>query len=141
MTDPSGRQEDVFQKLRAEMFEETTFPGMDALVALVPKDQDTPSEVKQAADDAGASRWYPSEGGWKVACPYTGQDFNPDLFTIEKGGWEHEHCDGCQGTLSVGDLCWVAETQDECFVVCDNCHKKLRMRNGSTSAEDNHTRD
>jgi hypothetical protein len=118
----------MLQNLQAEMFRETTFPGMDALVAFIPKGQDTPSEVKQTVDDAGSSRWFPHEGGWKVICPYFGQDFDPDLFTIEAGGWKHEHCDGCQSTISVGDSCWVAETQDESFIICGNCHSKLETK-------------
>lgn len=128
MTGPSESQEDVLQNLRAEMFQETSFPGMDALVAFIPKGQDIPSEVKQIVDDAEAGRWFPHEGGWKVVCPYTGQDFNSDLFAVENGGWEHEHCDACQGTISVGDSCRVAQTPDECFVICGNCYSKLETK-------------
>jgi hypothetical protein len=133
MMDSSEEPMELPESLQSAEFEERIFPGMDALVAIVPKGGDVPGEVKQTVDDAGAGRWFPFEGGWKVVCPYTGQDFNSDRFTVEKGGWEHEHCDGCQGTIGVGDHCWVAETEDECYVICDNCHKMLRTRSGDTN--------
>jgi len=107
------------------MFKHTSYPGTDALVAVILKNQETPAEVKQTVHDAGRSREYPFEGGWKVMCPYTGQSFDHDLFHIEKGRWNHEHCDGCQGSIGVGGSCWVAETEDDFFVICDNCYDKL----------------
>ncbi len=64
------------------MFKRTAYPGADALVAVVPKNQATPAELKQTVDDAGEGRWFPFEGGWKVLCPYTGQNFDPSLFVM-----------------------------------------------------------
>lgn len=125
-TDPLNEKEDWVRGLRAEMFEKGTFPGMDALVALIPQGQEIPSEIKRALDEAGTGRWFPFEGGWKVVCPYDGQDFDPSLFSIEEGAWTHEHCDGCETTVNVGDSCWVAEEDDECFLLCDDCYGRLK---------------
>lgn len=133
MTNSSKEQAQLPPNLLAGMFKEGTFSGMDALVAFIPKGQDTPSEVKQTVDDAGAGRWYPSEGGWKIVCPYTGQGFNPDLFTVEEGGWRHEHCYICESMIGVGDRCWVAETQEEDYLICGNCHQKLETRDGGSA--------
>jgi hypothetical protein len=105
---------------------------MDALVAVIAKEQETSPQVKRTVDDAGEGRWYPVEGGWKVMCPYTGQSFDGDLFHIEKGGWNHVHCDGCQGSIDTGVSCWVAETEDDYFVICDNCHDRLKERDNSS---------
>jgi hypothetical protein len=128
MTDAPETHRDSLQGLRAEMFRHTSYPGMDALVAVIPRGQETPAEVKQTVDDAGEGRWFPFEGGWKVMCPYTGQSFDHDLFHLEKGGWNHVHCNGCQGSISVGSSCWVAETEDDFLVICDNCYDELREK-------------
>ena len=125
MTDSLETRGDLLQGLAAEMFRHTSYPGMDALVAVIPKDQEIPPEIKRTTDDVGESREHPFEGGWKVMCPYTGQSFDHDLFHIAKGGWNHEHCDGCQGSIGVGGSCWVAETEDDFFVICDNCYDRL----------------
>jgi hypothetical protein len=130
---PQEREQQLW-KLDPGVFRQREFPGMDALVAIIPKGREMPVKVKQTVDDAGGGRWFPLEGGWnggsedgwKVVCPYYGQDFNPDLFTILKNGWDHEHCDGCQATISEGDSCWVAKTEDGCFAICDRCHGKLK---------------
>jgi hypothetical protein len=126
MTDPLEIHGDPLEGLRAESFKHATYTGMDALVAIVPKDRETPTKVKQTVDDAGEGRWFPFEGGWKVMCPYTDQSFDPDVFVVEKGGWTHEHCDGCQGTIGVGDSCWVAEAEEGCSVICDTCYNRLK---------------
>ena len=129
MTDAPDTHRDPLQGLRAEMFRHTSYPGMDALVAVIPKDKETPAEVKQVEDDAGEGRWFPFEGGWKVVCPYTGQDFDPDLFHIEKDAWDHVHCDGCHASIDTGVSCWVAEMEDGHFVVCDTCYDRLKETN------------
>lgn len=112
--------------LRAEIFRHTSYPGMDALVATVRQEQETPAAVERLVDEVGESRWYPVEGGWEVMCPYTGQDFDPSLFRLEKGGWDHVHCEGCQEVIDTGAPCWVALAQDDVLVICEKCHDRLR---------------
>jgi hypothetical protein len=128
MTDRSETHSDPLEGLRAEMFKHTRYAGMDALVAVIPKGQETPAEVKQAEDDAGEGRWFPFEGGWKVKCPYTDESFDPAIFHIEKGGWDHVECDGCQGSIDTGASCWVAKADDECFIFCDGCYDRLKEK-------------
>ena len=128
MTSGSDAHHDRLHGLRAEMFRHTRFPGMDALVAVISKEQETSLEVKRTVDDAGEGRWYPVEGGWKVMCPYTGQSFDGDLFHVEKGAWNHVHCDGCEGSINTGDFCWAAEAEDDFWVICDTCYDKLKER-------------
>jgi len=128
MTDPSETHRDPLQGLRAEVFRHASYPGMDALVAVITKEQETSPEIKQTVDDAGEGRWYPVQGGWKVMCPYTDQSFDHDLFHIEKGGWDHIHCDGCQGSIRTGNSCWVTEAEDDYFIICDNCYNRLKEK-------------
>lgn len=128
MTNPLETHPDPFDGLGAEAFEHMTYSGMDSLVAFVPKGRDVPAKVKQTVDEAGEGRWFPFEGGWKVVCRYTEQRFDPDLFVIEKGGWTHEHCDGCQRAIGIGDSCWVAQAQEGCVVICDACYNRVKGR-------------
>jgi hypothetical protein len=58
MADPLETHRDPLAGLRAEMFKHTRYPGMDALVAVITKEQEASPEVKQAVDDAGEGRWY-----------------------------------------------------------------------------------
>ncbi len=135
MVEQPHKHEELLWKLDPGIFQQRTFPGMDALVAIIPKGEEIPPEVKQAA---GISRWFPLDGewnaagesGWKVVYPYHGQDYNPNLFTVLKKGWDHEHCDGCQATIDVGDSCWTARTEDDFFVVCDKCYGELKTTRG-----------
>jgi hypothetical protein len=131
MTDREEIQPDLPPGLQATMFRHTSYPGMDALVATVPKGKESSVEVQRPVEEAGDGRWFPLEGGWKVMCPYVGQDFDPDLFHIEKDAWDHVHCDGCHGSIDTGASCWVAKTEDDYFILCDNCHEGLSQRDDS----------
>jgi hypothetical protein len=126
MANGSDVHHDPLHGLRAEMFRHTRYPGIDALVAIVSKEQETSPEVKRTVDYAGEGRWYPVGGGWKVMCPYAGQNFDDNLFRIEKGGWSHVHCNGCQASIDTGASCWVCEREDDFLVLCDRCYEKLR---------------
>jgi hypothetical protein len=107
------------------MFRKAIFPGTDALVAFVPQDRATSDRVKEAADEIGDGRWFPVPGGWKVKCPYVGQEFDEELFTIEEGGWDHVHCDICNRTISTGQPCRVSDEED-CHVICEDCFTGLK---------------
>jgi hypothetical protein len=98
---------------------------MDALVALVPEGQDKPSKVKEMVDEMGESREYPVPGGWRGKCPYVDQVFDAEVFTVEKEGWNHAHCDICSGTINADDVCWVTDRED-CEIICGSCFAKLK---------------
>ncbi len=117
--------ESLRAKLTQAMFRKAVFPAMDALVAFVPQGRETPREIKATVDDVGKGRWYVVPGGWRVKCPYVGQEFDEEVFTIEKGGWNHGHCDICSATIDAGDSCWVSDRPDR-DVICDNCFITLR---------------
>ena len=118
---------DPLEDLRAEMFEKETFQAMDALVVFIPKGQKPSEEVQRVLYEAGVSRHYMKDGGSVIKCPYVAESFDNKLFKIEKGGWEHEHCDTCNNIISVGDSYWISEG-DEVYLVCENCHQEIKKR-------------
>ena len=130
MDEQPEEHDKLLWSLHAEIFEQRKYPGRDALVAIIPKGQETSSEVKRVQDETGEGRWYPLDNGWKVVCPYVGQVFDPGLFSIVKNGWDHVHCEGCNAAIDIGGSCWTARTEDGFFVICDACHAKLKSAGG-----------
>ena len=110
------------------MFRKAVCPEMDALVVFVPKGQKPPPEVQRVLDEAGPQRWFPVDGGNVVKCPSVVDTYDERLFKLEKGGWDHEHCDSCGRTINVGEPCWAAEEADEFFLICDVCHQELKTK-------------
>lgn len=131
MTIHSEKREGSLAGIQANMFRKTTCSKLDALVVFVPEGQDPPPDVQQVLDEIGPQRWYPEEGGHVVRCPYVVHTFDEKLFKVEKGGWDHEHCDACSGTIDVGQSCWVAEAHEGYgYLICDDCYQKMRRKSG-----------
>ena len=110
--------DESFKKLT---YHSSRIPALDALSAFV-VDEDNDAIVQAAAKRAGFSRWYPENGGHKVLIPYEGGPYDSDRFTIEKGGWDHEHCKRCGETIEPMTLCWVS-TDSQHVILCEPCHK------------------
>ena len=128
MTANSNSEKDFFRGLRADMFRKTIFVKADALVVFIPEGQEPSPEVKKVLDEIGPQRFYPKEGGYLVKCPSVIASFDENLFTIEKDGWNHEHCDSCGTTIDVGESYWISET-DEIILVCNGCYQQLQQEN------------
>jgi len=128
MSNTSDELKDPLEGFKADMFRKTVCPEMDALVVFIPKGREPSPEVKKVLDEAGPQRWFPKEGGNIVKCPHVVDTFDEGLFKIEKGGWDHEHCEACGATIDVGKSCWEAETDDEFFLICEGCYQKLKTR-------------
>jgi hypothetical protein len=123
----SNSEKDFFKGLQADMFKKTIFAKADALVVFIPEGKEPPPEVKKVLDESGPQRFYPKDGGNLVKCPAVVENFDKNLFTIEKGGWDHEHCDNCGTTIDVGESYWVSET-DEIIFICNGCYRKLQQK-------------
>jgi hypothetical protein len=66
----------------------------------------------------------PSEDGWYVSEPYTGQEYDAEMFLVCVGGWDHEHCSVCNAHIEPGDDYW--ESDDPCRLeLCLACHERL----------------
>lgn len=101
------------------------FPGCDAAVAFVPEGQSPGPEIQIALERAGRQRWYPVPGGHEAKAEYHSIAGHEHLFRLEKGGWDHEHCDFCSQSIPAGQTCWT--TSDRDFAVfCEQCYEKLR---------------
>src|SRR6476659_9478219 len=113
-----GMVDDSFKKLT---YNASRIHALDALCAFAADGVEDP-EVQAAADRVGCSRWYPENGGHRVLILYEGGPYNATRFTIEKGGWDHEHCKRCGETIEPMALCWVS-AGSQYVILCESCHK------------------
>jgi hypothetical protein len=116
--------DDDLEELRQLKFMPSRIPALDALEVFVPKGAESDPELDQVRAETGQSRWYPVDGGHRVLILYEGAQFNADRFTLLPGGWDHEHCSRCHGTIEPMTLCWVTESGP--YVLLDEkCYRQL----------------
>jgi hypothetical protein len=119
--DPSN--DDPFAEYRGLQFMDSRIPIQDALSVFV-KGVDPPPPEVQAILDVGESRWYPREGGHEVLIPYHNQQYDPALFSVRKGAWDHETCSYCRVRIPPMTLCHV--TPSGWYVLlCETCFQRL----------------
>ena len=60
------------------------------------------------------------EGGclWK---PYRGEAYDPAVYELVDGGWDHEHCAVCWARVEAGDRYWADEGGAH-VDLCPTCH-------------------
>ena len=102
---------------------QSRIPPLDALVHFIP---DGP---RDAAVDSFAmshrSRWYPVQGGTRVVVSMENQpEYDATKWRVEKGAWDHEHCDRCGDNIRAMTPCWVTK-YDPYVLLCDTCHTKI----------------
>lgn len=134
MAEGAAARDQVLHGLRGRGFDCVPFCGLDAVVIRVPDDAPEPPP---AVRDRHASqlpwRLYPVEGAHLVKWPYTGGAV-PEGCTVEPGGWDHEHCDGCNGHINTGQSFW--QTVDEpCTWLCEACYRLLQTLDGDARGE------
>ena len=114
----------MLRQLPGQRFDRIPFRGLDAVVIRVPDDApEPPPAVAARHAERGPMRLYPVEGAHMVKWPYTGGPV-PDGCAVEPGGWDHEHCDACNGHINTGTSFW--QTADEpCRWLCPDCHSAL----------------
>jgi hypothetical protein len=66
----------------------------------------------------------PIEGGRVVSQPYRGEPFDPTLYRLDPGGWNHDHCCVCGATVLPGDEWWTSLPPDD-VGLCLACHARL----------------
>ena len=100
-------------------------PPQDALVAFVPDGPRDP--VVDALATTRSSRWYPLAGGTRVVVRYSPEiEYDATRFHIERGAWDHEHCDVCGAHIPSMSLCWVTESGTY-VLLCESCHSILPL--------------
>lgn len=95
-------------------------PVRDALVAFVAENAPPP----ELPYESGESRWFPVSGGLRLAIPYDGQSFDPSIFHVEKGLWDHTTCANCSVRVASMTLCYVTE-RGNYVEFCVNCYSNL----------------
>ena len=98
-------------------------PALDGLVTFL-KDGERDPAVEEFARSR-PSRWYPEEGGTRVVVLYDdGAPYDASRWRVEKGAWDHEHCDLCGESIEPMTLCWVTK-RDPYALLCQACHAKV----------------
>jgi hypothetical protein len=114
----------LLRSLRRRVFDRFRYQGSDALVAHVPEDAPIPPAVQAKIGEPVASRWYPVEAGHLVKWRHDGEIPSED-FWIETGGWNHEHCDGCNRSIEVeGTAAWLT-VRGSFYKLCPYCYRRV----------------
>lgn len=71
----------------------------------------------------GESKWYPNPGGHRVLILYDGKEYDPNIFTLEKGAWDHDHCMYSNERIEAMELCYVTEPGYPYVLLCKNCYR------------------
>lgn len=95
-------------------------PIRDALVAFVAEGVEPPP----LPYESGESRWYPVQGGHRLAIPYDGQPLKDSPFQVEEGLWDHSTCDRCSNRIAAMTLCYVTE-RGTYVGLCVDCYEML----------------
>ena len=110
--------------LRKFKWMQTRIPIQDALVAFV-AEGDEPNPVLLAKQKwVGFSRWFPVDGGHCVLIPYDGREYDECVFSIEPGGWDHEHCKVCREPIPAMTLCYNTEPGQPYILLCVDCYEQ-----------------
>lgn len=117
----------LLRRLRRRRFDRIRFRGLDALVAQVSDSAPVPPAVQAKIDQGPPQRWYPIEGGgYLVRWPHTDGAAPGEGLRVEPGGWDHEHCDGCNRPIEVGRTFWQT-ARGSCFWLCPYCYRRVRQ--------------
>jgi hypothetical protein len=114
----------LLRSLRRRQFDRFRFIGSDALVARVRESAPVPGPVKAKIDESLPSRWYPVGDGYLVKWQHDRSGVTSEDFSVEAGGWDHEHCDACNRTVDVGDTVWVT-VRGSFYKLCPYCYRQV----------------
>jgi hypothetical protein len=113
--------DDQISQLPAFEWMKSRIPKLKALVTFVPGDgSDCPPAVRAVIDRA-PSRWFPEQGGHRVQVLYEGGPYDPAVFHVEEGAWDHEHCKLCGDTIEPMTLCYVTK-RGRYILLCAKCY-------------------
>lgn len=98
-------------------------PVQDALTRFIPETNAGPAV--DVPPFARVTRYYPQEGGLRVLRPFPGlAEFDPNVWTVAKGAWDHDDCDFCDACIPAMTLCWVTRF-DPYVLLCAACHARV----------------
>ena len=109
-------------ELRGFEWMPSRIPPLDALVRFVP---DGPRDAEvDAFATSHRSRWYPIPGGTRVVVSMESEpEYDMGKWRVEKGAWDHEHCNVCEEQIAAMTLCYVTEEGSLYVLLCISCYK------------------
>src|SRR5690349_5323016 len=117
MVEVCGIPEEALPSLR---WMPSRIPVRDALVVFVPDGVAPPAQPYESSE----SRWYPVQGGHRLAIPYDGQQLKESAFQLQEKLWDHTTCDWCVNRIPAMTLCYVTES-GAYIGLCVNCYATL----------------
>jgi len=58
--------------------------------------------------------------------PYTGQEYDSEIFELVDKGWDHEHCWICNVNIEEGNLYWTS-CDPEGYELCLECYDRYLL--------------
>jgi len=117
----------LLRRLCRRRFQRIRFRALDAVVMRLPNSALLPPIIQARIYEGKPSRWHSAGGDIQlVKWPHTGETALPEGLWIEPGGWDHEHCDGCNRHIRVGRTFWQTAA-GSCFWLCPYCYRRLRQ--------------
>jgi ferredoxin len=94
-------------------------------------------------DEMVAAKWVPRDALVRLdgsrATIYTGQEFNPDQYRIERNFWDHDHCQVCNWTLCASsDPEHFDGYTDGYFWMCAECYQRFVVKKELNDEKRNH---
>jgi hypothetical protein len=120
----------TLRKLRLRKFSGFYYTPQDAIIAIAPVPGGPAPPVREKLDEPFPHRLYPIDSGFLVKWPYQGEDYDPRHFQIERGGWDHEHCEACNAVIRIDDECWYTEG-DSTSILCGTCYDRMSKLHGT----------
>lgn len=126
-----GRNEDrrtrFLRRLRGLPFDRIRFRPLDAVVTRLRESARIPPAIQARIENGQPSRWYAVKGGAHlVKWPHIGESPLPEGHWLEPGGWDHEHCNGCDRHIRPGRTFWQTAS-GSCYWLCPYCYRRLRQ--------------
>ena len=111
------------KKLPTFQWMESRIPCQDALTAFIPDENSVDSRVQEVLEEAlGPKRYYPVPGGHRVLIrDFDELKYDTGSFSIEKGVWDHEHCELCDTNIPALTLCYVTLPEEPYYLLCSVC--------------------
>ena len=108
------------QEMQSLSWMSCRIPVRDALEAFVPRgaeeDFTPPRRVYE-------TRWFPRPDGCRVLIPYDSGPFDPTIFHVVPGAWDHVTCTACNMRIKAMTQCYA--TREGAFVVlCTTCYQR-----------------
>jgi hypothetical protein len=67
-----------------------------------------------------------NEEGGTFYAPYCGQSYDPNVYELIEGAWDHEHCNVCNTRIEDGDTYWTNDGPEH-VDLCRSCYPHVQQ--------------